>query len=108
LSNSFFRLAPNWSRAEERSSNYRMNLESGTKLGRYQILSLLGDGGMGEVYLAHDAQLNRKIALKILPSNFTTDRDRLRRFRQEATAAASLNHPSIAHIYELAEVTNIH
>jgi serine/threonine-protein kinase len=85
-----------------------MNLESGTKLGRYEILSLLGAGGMGEVYLAHDSQLNRKIALKILPSNFTTDRDRLRRFRQEATAAASLNHPSIAHIYELAEVTGIH
>ena len=85
-----------------------MNLESGTKLGRYEIVSLLGAGGMGEVYLAHDSQLNRKIALKILPSNFTTDRDRLRRFRQEATAAASLNHPSIAHIYELAEVTNIH
>src|SRR5678816_2851313 len=84
-----------------------MNLESGTKLGRYEIVSLLGAGGMGQVYLAHDSQLNRKIALKILPSDFTSDRDRLRRFKQEATAAASLNHPGIAHIYELAEVDGI-
>ncbi|HEY9500444.1 MAG TPA: serine/threonine-protein kinase, partial [Pyrinomonadaceae bacterium] len=84
-----------------------MNLESGTKLGRYEVISLLGAGGMGQVYLAHDSQLNRKIALKILPSDFTSDRDRLRRFKQEATAAASLNHPGIAHIYELAEVDGI-
>ena len=76
-----------------------MILQSGTKLGRYEILSLVGAVGMGEVYLAHDSQLNRKIALKILPSNFTANRDRLRRFKQEATAAASLNHPSIAHIF---------
>jgi serine/threonine protein kinase len=81
-----------------------MALPAGTKLGRYEILSLLGAGGMGEVYLAEDSQLHRKIALKVLPPELVTNRDRMPRFRQEATAAASLSHPSIAHIYELTEV----
>ena len=75
-----------------------MTLPLQTQLGRYQIRSLLGAGGMGEVYLAQDTSLNRKVALKVLPSDLASNQDRMRRFKQEATAAASLNHPNIAHI----------
>ena len=57
----------------------------GRSIGRYKIITTLGTGGMGEVYLAHDTRLGRKIALKLLPTHFTTDKDRLRRFEQEAT-----------------------
>ena len=80
-----------------------MSLPPQTQLGRYVIRSLLGAGGMGEVYLAHDPSLNRKVALKVLPADVATNQDRMRRFKQEATAAASLNHPNIAHIYEIGE-----
>ena len=80
-----------------------MTLPPQTQLGRYQIRSLLGAGGMGEVYLAQDTGLNRKVALKVLPSDLAANQDRMRRFKQEATAAASLNHPNIAHIYEVGE-----
>ncbi|MEP6636240.1 MAG: protein kinase [Acidobacteriota bacterium] len=78
-------------------------LPSGTKLDRYVIISQLGVGGMGEVYLAEDTRLHRKVALKILPTEVASHHDRMRRFIQEATAAASLNHPNIAHIYETGE-----
>jgi serine/threonine protein kinase/Tol biopolymer transport system component len=78
-------------------------LPSGTRLDRYEIISQLGAGGMGEVYLAEDTRLHRRVALKILPSEVALHRDRMRRFLQEATAAASLNHPNIAHIYETGE-----
>jgi len=78
-----------------------MSLAPETQLGRYQIRSLLGAGGMGEVYLAQDTSLNRKVALKVLPVEVAANHDRMRRFKQEATAAASLNHPNIAHIYEI-------
>src|SRR3984893_5455930 len=80
-----------------------MTLESGTKLGRYEIRSKIGAGGMGEVYLAEDTRLHRKVALKILPADLATNKDRMRRFVQEAKAAAALNHPNIAHIYEIGE-----
>src|ERR1044072_4130184 len=80
-----------------------MTLPPQTQLGRYQIRSLLGAGGMGEVYLAQDTSLNRKVALKVLPTDLASNQDRMRRFKQEATAAASLNHPNIAHIYEVGE-----
>lgn len=80
-----------------------MTLSAGTKLGSYEIAALLGAGGMGEVYLANDSRLHRKVALKILPSEMAASQDRLRRFKQEATAAAALNHPNIAHIYEIGE-----
>src|ERR1041384_1613685 len=80
-----------------------MTLPPKTQLGRYQIRSLLGAGGMGEVYLAQDTSLNRKVALKVLPTDLASNQDRMRRFKQEATSAASLNHPNIAHIYEIGE-----
>src|SRR3989440_2662036 len=78
-------------------------LDAGTKLGRYEIRSKIGEGGMGEVYLAEDTQLHRKVALKVLPADVAANSDRMRRFKQEAQAAAALNHPNIAHIYEIGE-----
>src|SRR6266511_923879 len=80
-----------------------MSLGAGTKLGHYEIRSMLGEGGMGEVYLAQDAKLDRRVALKILPADLARNQNRMRRFTQEAKAAAALNHPNIAHIYEIGE-----
>ena len=78
-----------------------MSLPDGTRIGRYLVRTLLGAGGMGEVYLADDLQLRRKVALKLLPADFAANKDRLNRFRQEALAASSLNHPNILTIYEI-------
>ena len=78
-----------------------MTLTPGTKLGRYEIRSKIGEGGMGVVYLAHDTQLDRNVALKILTAELAANQERMRRFVQEAKAAAALNHPNIAHIYEI-------
>src|SRR5258705_293480 len=72
-------------------------------IGRYKIIATLGTGGMGEVYLAHDTRLGRKIALKLLREQFTTDKDRLRRFEQEAHAASTLSHPNVCVIHEVGE-----
>ena len=80
-----------------------MAITAGTHLGRYEIRSKIGAGGMGEVYLAQDTKLDRKVALKILPADLAANQDRMRRFTQEAKAAAALNHPNIAHIYEIGE-----
>src|SRR6266481_2756785 len=84
-----------------------MKLTSGTSLGRYEIHSKIGAGGMGEVYLARDTRLDRKVALKVLPIEVATDETRMRRFIQEAKAAAALNHPNIAHIYEIGEENGV-
>lgn len=78
-----------------------MSLDSGTKLGRYEIRSKLGEGGMGEVYLARDTQLGRDVAIKVLPSTYSDDVERLHRFEQEACAASALNHPNILSIYDV-------
>src|SRR5256886_10514071 len=80
-----------------------MTIPAGTKLGRYEIRTKIGAGGMGEVYLAQDTKLDRKVALKILPADVASNRDRIERFVREAKAAAALNHPNIAHIYEIGE-----
>jgi eukaryotic-like serine/threonine-protein kinase len=83
------------------------SLSPGTKLGRYEIRSQLGAGGMGEVYRSRDASLNRDVAIKVLPAAFSADNQRLRRFEQEAKSAGGLNHPNIAHIYEIGESDNM-
>lgn len=80
-----------------------MALTSGTKLGPYEIESLVGAGGMGEVYRAHDSRLDRTVAVKVLPASFSADRERLQRFAQEARAAAALNHPNILSIFDIGE-----
>ena len=76
-------------------------LKPGDSLGPYKIVELVGAGGMGQVYRATDAKLNRDVALKILPDAFASDPDRLARFRREAQVLASLSHPNIGHIYGL-------
>src|SRR5207247_3912062 len=73
----------------------------GKQIGHYQVLSCIGRGGMGEVFLAHDTSLGRKVALKLLRSDFTRIDERLRRFQQEARAASALNHPNILTIHEI-------
>src|SRR6266550_4082583 len=85
-----------------------MMLAAGTKLGRYEIRSKLGAGGMGEVYLARDTKLDRKVALKILPAEVAAHPDRMKRFVQEAKAASALNHPNIITIYGFDETESGH
>ncbi|HEY2820717.1 MAG TPA: WD40 repeat domain-containing serine/threonine protein kinase [Candidatus Acidoferrum sp.] len=85
-----------------------MPFASDTALGPYKIVALIGSGGMGEVYRAHDTRLRRDVALKILPASFTNDPDRLRRFEQEARAVAALNHPNIVSIYDVGEANGVH
>src|SRR6266853_801494 len=78
-----------------------MNLASGTKLGPYEIVSLLGAGGMGEVYRARDSRLRREVAIKVLPQALSLDADRMRRFEQEALATSALNHPNILAVFDI-------
>jgi serine/threonine protein kinase len=80
----------------------------GSELGPYRVTGRLGSGGMGEVYLAQDMRLGRKVALKVLLAHFTRDEERVRRFQQEARAASALNHPNIVTIHEIGEVTSRH
>ncbi|HEU4768459.1 MAG TPA: protein kinase [Pyrinomonadaceae bacterium] len=88
--------------------NEPSELPSGFSIGNYEILSFISRGGMGEVYLAQDKRLNRKVALKLLPDTFTKDNDRLQRFEQEARAASALNHPNIITIYEIFQTDATH
>jgi serine/threonine-protein kinase len=85
-----------------------MTLAAGTRLGRYEIRSKIGEGGMGEVYLAEDTRLARKVALKVLPAELASQRDRMQRFVQEAKAASALNHPNIITIHEIDETDSGH
>src|SRR5207247_1997951 len=83
-----------------------MSIAAGTKLGRYEIRSQLGAGGMGEVYLAQDTKLDRRVALKILPADVAAHPDRMKRFVQEAKTASALNHPNIITIHEIDETSS--
>lgn len=85
-----------------------MALEAGTKIGHYVILSQLGEGGMGEVYLAEDTRLPRRVAVKLLAAKFTKETERVRRFEQEARAASALNHPNIITILEVGHLNEHH
>ena len=78
-----------------------MTLAAGTRLGRYEIRSQIGAGGMGEVYLARDPKINRDVAIKVLPAAFSSDAERLRRFEQEVQATGKLNHPNILAVYDV-------
>src|SRR5271163_3133645 len=80
-----------------------MPLGPGSKLGCYEIVAALGAGGMGEVYRARDTRLERTVAIKLLPAEFSANKGRLQRFEQEARSASALNHPNIVTIYELGE-----
>ncbi len=93
--------------AEDLSTTKALGI-TGQQIGAYKILAPLGKGGMGEVHLALDPRLGRKVALKLLPAAFTHDRERVRRFEQEARAASALNHPNIITIHEIGEVGSTH
>src|SRR5579863_8649257 len=80
-----------------------MPLSAGAKLGHYEVLSLLGQGGMGEVYRARDTTLKRDVALKVLPAAFLRDHERMGRFQREAEVLASLDHPNIGHIHGIVD-----
>src|SRR4030095_6217888 len=80
-----------------------MAVTVGARLGPHEIISLLGKGGMGEVYRARDTRLNRDVAIKVLPDVFANDPERIARFHREAQSVAALNHPNIAAIYDLEE-----
>ena len=84
-----------------------MTLATGKRLGRYEIRSKIGEGGMGEVYLAQDAKLDRTVAIKVLPSDLASNPNRMRRFVQEARTASSLSHPNVAHVYEIEEIDGL-
>src|SRR6185503_17695621 len=84
------------------------DLLPGQTIGHYQILDRLGSGGMGYIYLAEDTRLGRKVALKALPTHFTKDLERVRRFQLEAKAASALSHPNIITIYEIGHIDDLH
>src|SRR5262252_5432975 len=98
------RVKPNGSQCLKSEGGETMS----NSIAHYEILEKLGAGGMGEVYLARDTRLGRKIALKLLTAELTTDADRLRRFEQEARAASALNHPNIITIFEIGQEGSTH
>ncbi len=104
--NSFLEAPPD-AVAAEMVTAQRVPTMAGRKLRQYEIRSLVGVGGMGEVYLADDLLLARPVALKLLPAQFSLDDDRMRRFVREAKAAAALSHPNVAHIYEIGEAEGV-
>jgi serine/threonine protein kinase len=85
-----------------------LHLTPGTRLGVYEVTSLIGEGGMGQVYRATDTRLKRQVAIKILPPSLATDADRLARFQREAEVLASLNHPNIGAIYGFENTGDVH
>jgi len=78
-----------------------VNLTKGSKLGPYEVVGLIGAGGMGEVYRARDARLDRDVAIKVLPAEYADHPERVRRFEQEARAVAALNHPNILVLHDI-------
>src|SRR6266571_9160100 len=84
-----------------------MTLARGSRLGRYEIRSHIGAGGMGEVYLAQDTELERAVAIKVLPADAASDEQRMRRFIQEAKAVSVLNHPNILTIHEIGNAGDV-
>ncbi|HEU4508588.1 MAG TPA: protein kinase [Pyrinomonadaceae bacterium] len=104
--NDDFLSAPAYEFAAGMLASEETEFSVGQKVGRYEILCSLGAGGMGQIYLAHDAQLNRKIALKLISPGFATDPQRVRRFEQEARAASALNHPNVCVIHEIGITDN--
>jgi serine/threonine protein kinase/Tol biopolymer transport system component len=100
--------SPAYERAAELLTDEPAASIVGQLIAHYRIVAPLGSGGMGEVYLARDTKLERSVALKFLPSDVASDKERMRRFTREAKAAAALNHPNIAHIYEIGETAATH
>src|SRR5262249_1871209 len=94
-------------RANSKSAMLDSSMQPAT-IARYRVGRLIGAGGMGEVYLAEDEVLQRKVALKLLPARFTQDQERVRRFQREARAASALNHPNILTIYEIGHAESVH
>src|SRR6266576_7085014 len=101
LTNDDFLSAPAYELAAEMLAEEKPEFVAGQAVGPYVILSLLGSGGMGEVYLAHHAKLDRQIALKVISPTFARDEARVRRFAQEARAASALNHPNVCIIHDV-------
>src|SRR4029077_430896 len=104
--NDDFLSAPAYEMAAEMLADQQPEFLAGQTVGPYAIVSLLGCGGMGEVYLAHDARLDRQIALKVISPNFAKDEARVRRFDQEARAASALNHPNVCVIHEVGKTND--
>ncbi len=100
--------SPAYEAAAELFTEGKAGLRAGQRTDSYEIVSFISRGGMGEVYLAQDRRLNRKVALKVLPADLTREVDRLRRFEQEARAASALNHPNIITIFEIARIDSLH
>ncbi len=100
--------SPAYEAAADMLGGHKTELKPGQTIAAYEILAFISRGGMGEVYLAQDRRLSRKVALKLLPRTFTKDDERLRRFEQEARAASALNHPNIITIYEILKIESSH